>query len=176
MVEGASADEGRVTLPGTVFRELEAPVCDVGCEALLAFVVNRETLSLENDEMRFVVPDILQTRINHHPSVKVTRDELLGGCCCTSHCSWGENMGRDNRKGLQRRGDRSWHELITEAEATSEPGGRSVELQTDTGSAVEDEVVLPPSEQLAVNNLESKIEKILGGRLESGEGMELHGK
>jgi hypothetical protein len=41
VVEGASADEKRVGLLGTGFRvrELEA-VCDVGCEGLLAFVVN----------------------------------------------------------------------------------------------------------------------------------------
>lgn len=69
MVKGASTEEGRVGLLGTGFRELEAPACDVGCEALLAFVVNDAgALLLENDEVRSVVPDILQTRISHHSS------------------------------------------------------------------------------------------------------------
>jgi hypothetical protein len=69
VVKGASADEGRVGLLGTGFRELEAPVCDFGCEALLAFVVNDGgTLPLENNEVRPVLPDILQTKISHHSS------------------------------------------------------------------------------------------------------------
>lgn len=69
MVKAASTDEGRVGLLGTGSRELEAPVCDVGCEAVLAFVVNDGgTLPLENDEVRPVVPDILQTKISHHSS------------------------------------------------------------------------------------------------------------
>lgn len=59
VVKGASADERRVGLLGTGSRELEALACDVDCEGLLTFVVNDGgTLPLENDEVRFVVPDI----------------------------------------------------------------------------------------------------------------------
>lgn len=57
VVEGASVDDGRIALLDT--RELEAPDCEVGCEGLLAFVVNDVVrLSLENDEGERVVPDI----------------------------------------------------------------------------------------------------------------------